>query len=115
MDTRSGYRWVERPIERQAAVLVVRAALLMAEMCQQIGDLAGVYWATAKGLLAIPGHDELMAIRMRTHADLGDMSAVRAEWDAYCRLLAADDWNGAEPSPKLVELWRRLNGFSVAR
>lgn len=112
----SSYLWPDNVgVATEAAVLVVRAALLMAEMCQQIGDVAGVYWATAKGLLAIPGHDELVAIRMRTHADLGDMSAVRAEWDAYCRLLAADDWNGAEPSPKLVELWRRLNGFSVAR
>lgn len=112
----SSYLWPDNVgVATEAAVLVVRAALLMAEMCQQIGDVAGVYWATSKGLLAIPGHDELVAIRMRTHADLGDMSAVRAEWDAYCRLLAADDWNGAEPSPKLVELWRRLNGFSVAR
>lgn len=112
----SSYLWPDNVgVATEAAVLVVRAALLMAEMCQQIGDVAGVYWATAKGLLAIPGHDELVSIRMRTHADLGDMSAVRVEWDAYCRLLAADDWNGAEPSPKLVELWRRLNGFSVAR
>ncbi|MEY3341295.1 MAG: hypothetical protein RLZZ269_1206 [Actinomycetota bacterium] len=112
----SSYLWPDNVgVATEAAVLVVRAALLMAEMCQQNGDVAGVYWATAKGLLAIPGHDELVGIRMRTHADLGDMSAVRAEWDAYCRLLAADDWNGAEPSPKLVDLWRRLNGLSPAR
>ncbi|MBU3689543.1 MAG: hypothetical protein B7C54_06165 [Acidimicrobiales bacterium mtb01] len=112
----SSYLWPDNVgVATEAAVLVVRAALLMAEMCQQIGDVAGVYWATAKGLLAIPGHDELVAIRMRTHADLGDMSAVRAEWDAYCRLLAADDWSGAEPSPKLLELWRRLNGLGASR
>lgn len=98
-----------------AAVLVVRAALLMAEMCQQCGDVAGVYWATGKGLLAIPGHDELVAIRMRTHAELGDMSAARAEWDSYCRLLAADEWSGSSPSPKLVDLWQRMSGVGVAQ
>lgn len=97
-------------VSSDIAVMIVRASMLMADMCREAGDLEGVYWATAKGLLALPGHEELVAIRMRAHADHGDFTGVRTEWDAYCRAIAADEWRPSEPAPKLVELWRQLGG-----
>ena len=81
---------------------------MMAEMCTEIGDLDGVYWATAKGLLAVPGHEDLVAQRMRLHGERDDQVAFRAEWQGYCRALANDDWGDASPSRKMVELWREL-------
>ena len=97
-------------VSSDIAVMIVRASMLMADMCREAGDLEGVYWATAKGLLALPGHEELVAIRMRAHADHGDFTGVRTEWDTYCRAIAADEWRPSEPAPKLVELWRQLGG-----
>ena len=84
----------------------------MAEMCTEVGDLDGVYWATAKGLLAVPGHEDLVAQRMRLHSERQDQAALRAEWRGYCRALANDDWGDASPSRKIVELWRDLSGDS---
>jgi hypothetical protein len=103
------YIWCDSTgLATDAAVLVVRAAQMMAEMCTETGDLEGVYWATAKGLLAVPGHEDLVAQRMRLHAERDDQAALRAEWQGYCRALANDDWGDASPSRKMVELWRDL-------
>ena len=90
----------------EAAVLVVRAAQMLAEMCAEAGDIDGVYWATGKGLLAVPGHEDLVAQRMRLHAERQDQSALRTEWQGYCRALANDEWGDASPSRMMVELWR---------
>jgi hypothetical protein len=94
----------------EAAVLVVRAAHMLAEMCAEVGDLDGVYWATGKGLLAVPGYEDLVAQRMRLHAERQDQSALRTEWQGYCRALANDEWGDASPSRMMVELWRELSG-----
>ena len=107
------YIWCDSTgLATDAAVLVVRAAQMMAEMCTEVGDLDGVYWATAKGLLAVPGHEDLVAQRMRLHTERQDQAALRAEWQGYCRALANDDWGDASPSRKMVELWRDLSGDS---
>ena len=92
----------------EAAVLVVRASHMLAEMCTETGDIDGVYWATGKGLLAVPGHEDLVAQRMRLHAERQDQSALRAEWQGYCRAVAHDEWGDASPSRMMVELWREL-------
>jgi hypothetical protein len=103
------YIWCDSTgLATDAAVLVVRAAQMMAEMCTEVGDLDGVYWATAKGLLAVPGHEDLVAQRMRLHGERDDQTALRAEWQGYCRALANDDWGDASPSRKMVEVWREL-------
>jgi len=103
------YIWCDSTgLATDAAVSVVRAAQMMAEMCTEVGDLDGVYWATAKGLLAVPGHEDLVAQRMRLHGERDDQAALRAEWLGYCRALANDDWGDASPSRKMVELWREL-------
>ena len=105
----SPYIWCDSTgLASEAAVLAVRAAQMLAEMCAEVGDLDGVYWATSKGLLAVPGHEDLVAQRMRLHAERQDQSALRTEWQGYCRALANDDWGDASPSPAMVELWREL-------
>lgn len=104
----STYTWSDGiGMSGEAATLVVRAATMMAEMSQELGDMGGVYWATAKGLLALPGHEELVAIRLRAHAEHGDRVAMRAEWESYRRAVA-NEWGDAEPSAKMMDLWRRL-------
>jgi hypothetical protein len=104
------YIWCDSTgLASEAAVLVVRAAQMLAEMCAELGDLDGVYWATGKGLLAVPGHEDLVAQRMRLHAERQDQSALRTEWQGYCRALANDEWGDASPSRMMVELWRELS------
>lgn len=104
------YIWSDSTgLASEAAVLVVRAAQMLAEMCAEVGDLDGVYWATSKGLLAVPGHEDLVAQRMRLHAERQDQSALRTEWQGYCRALANDEWGDASPSRMMVELWRELS------
>ena len=119
----SSYLWRDTTgLGSEFAGLVVRAALLLADMYTETSDddpdsssdsmfgswIEGVYWATAKGLLALPGHEELIIRRMELHARLGDRAALLAEWQSYCRVLITDDWGDVEPSPKMVAAWRRL-------
>jgi hypothetical protein len=97
------------------AMLVVRAAMLLADMYTERGDTKSdfwrerVYWATSQGLLAVPGHEDLVVRRLEMHAHGGDQAALCAEWQAYCRALASDDWGDVNPSPKMVGVWRRLS------
>lgn len=119
----SNYLWRDGTgLGSEFARLVVQAALLLADLhAETTGDdpgspsgprtgawVDGVYWATAKGLLAVPGHEDLIIRRMELHARLGDHAALLAEWQSYCRVLATDDWGDVEPSPKMVTAWRRL-------
>lgn len=107
----SPYIWCDSTgLASEAAVLVVRVAQMLAEMCAEVSDLDGVYWATGRGLLAVPGHEDLVAQRMRLHAERQDQSALRTEWQGYCRALANDEWGDASPSRMMVELWRELSG-----
>lgn len=112
----SRYLWRDSTgLGSEYSMLVVRAALLLADMYVERGDTSGslategVYWATAKGLLAIPGHEDLVIRRLELHAHGGDQAALCAEWQAYCRALASDDWGDVEPSEKMVDVWRRLS------
>ena len=79
-----------------------------------IGDVDGVFWATGQGLKVLAGHEELIGLRMRAHANRGDLAGVRSEWESYERAVQADTWAAAEPSPKLVDLRRRLLSPSLA-
>ena len=73
-----------------------------------LGDTEGVFWATARGLRVLPGHEELIALRMRAHARAGDLAGVRSEWESYERVLVADPWSDGEPAPKLLALRHEL-------
>jgi LysM repeat protein len=106
----TAYTWVDTEgLGSALALLVTTATTELAGWFLQVGDIEGVFWATGCGLKVIPGHEELIALRMRAHADQGDMAGVRNEWAAYERALNADLWAGeCEPSPKLVALRRKL-------
>lgn len=109
----SRYLWRDTTgISTQIALLIVRAATMCAEMALDRGDVEGLYWSTSQGLMAVPGHEGLVALRMRQHAHNGDTASLSAEWEAYCRSLTTDDWGDARPSPKMVDLWFTLSGAS---
>ena len=74
----------------------------------RVGDVDGVFWATGRGLHVLPGHEELIALRMRAHHRAGDLAGVRQEWESYERVLDGDSWGEGEPAPKLVDLRRQL-------
>ena len=67
-----------------------------------------MFRATGRGLRVLPGHEELIGLRMRAHARVGDLAGVRSEWESYERMINADPWSDGEPSPKLVDLRRQL-------
>jgi hypothetical protein len=110
----SGYAWADaESLSSTVTLLVVSAAADLAENCRRVGDGPGALWATAVGLGVLPGHEQLVALRLQTHADAGDLAGVRHEWATYERALAADRWH-AEPSPRLVQLCRELLGSALA-
>lgn len=109
----SRYLWRDATgLATETAMLIVRASTLCAEMALEAGDIELLYRSTAKGLLAVPGHESLVSIRMRQHAANDDRASLTVEWESYCRSLANDDWGDAQPSPKMVDLWRSLSGRS---
>jgi hypothetical protein len=105
----TGYLWPDAEgIQSNLVLLATSAATELAGHYLSMGDVEGVFWATARGLRVLPGHEELIALRMRAHARAGDLSGVRQEWESYERVLNADPWSDGEPAPKLVLLRREL-------
>lgn len=107
----SRYLWRDATgLTTQIAMLIVRASMLCAEMALERGDVEMLYASSAKGLAAVPGHEGLVALRMRQHADSDDRASLAVEWESYCRSLTSGDWGDSQPSPKMVDLWRSLSG-----
>ena len=105
----TGYLWPDAEgITSNLVLLATSAATELAGHHLSMGDVDGVFWATGQGLKVLPGHEELIALRMRAHARAGDLSGVRLEWESYERVLDADPWSDGEPAPKLVLLRRQL-------
>jgi two-component SAPR family response regulator len=103
------YLWPDTEgITTQLTLTVMTSAAMAAELYLERGDTDGVFWATGRGLKVLPGHEELLALRMRAHALKGDLAAVRAEWSSHQRAIARDVWSGGATSPKLNELCREL-------
>jgi LysM repeat protein len=94
----------------QDSLLVATVAAELAELCLDDGDLPGVVRATGVGLSALPGHEGLLALRMRAHAACGDLSSVKREWAGYERIVANDTFGDGEPAPQLLQLRRELLG-----
>ena len=105
----TSYLWPDgEGLSSNLILLATSAAAELASHCLAMGDIDGVFAATARGLRVLPGHEELIGLRMRAHARAGDHAAVRQEWNSYERVLNADPWSDGEPSPKLVDLRKEL-------
>ena len=105
----TGYLWPDAEgITSNLVLLATSATTELAGHFLSMGDIDGVFWATDRGLRVLPGHEELIALRMRAHARAGDRAGVRQEWESYERVLNADPWSDGEPAAKLVLLRRQL-------
>lgn len=105
----TSYLWPDAEgITSNFVLLATSAASELAAHCLSVGDIDGVFAATGRGLSVLPGHEELIGLRMRAHARSGDHAGVRQEWESYERVITADPWSDGEPSPKLVDLRRQL-------
>lgn len=111
--TATSYLWTDLEAwPSHLTLLVINAAVEMATRCLAAGDVDGAFWATAQGMKVLPGHDELVCLRLRAHALQGNAAGLRHEFASYERALTADPWGDGEPSPKVVaarnELLRRV-------
>ncbi len=105
----TSYLWPDAEgITSNLVLLAISATAEFAGHALSLGDTEGVFWATGKGLRVLPGHEELIALRMQAHARSGDLAGVRQEWESYERVLVADAWSDGEPAPKLLALRREL-------
>jgi len=105
----TSYLWPDAEgITSNLVLLAITATAEFAGHALSLGDTDGVFWATGKGLRVLPGHEELISLRMQAHARAGDLAGVRQEWESYERVLVADAWSDGEPAPKLLALRREL-------
>ena len=105
----TSYLWPDTEgITSRLTLLTTSAAAVLAGHYLSLSNTDGVFWATGQGLKVLPGHEELISLRMRAHGRQGDLAGVRHEWDSYERVLNSEAWSDGEPSPKLVALRREL-------
>jgi hypothetical protein len=105
----TSYLWPDSEgITSDLVLLAITTAAEFAAHALSLGDADAVFWATGLGLRVLPGHEELIGLRMRAHARNGDLAGVRQEWESYERVIVADAWSDGEPAPKLLALRRDL-------
>jgi hypothetical protein len=110
----AAYLWPDaEALPSTLTLLVVSVASELAERCLTTGDVDGVFSATAVGLEVLPGHEELVALRMRAHAERGDLAAVRGEFASYEQAVMNDPWAGGDLAPKLTALREQLLGHGL--
>jgi hypothetical protein len=78
-------------ITSNVVLTVITGALMLSDFYMTRQDLNGVFWATGQGLKALRGHEELIALRMKAHAQQRNISGINSEWLAYERVRIADD------------------------
>jgi hypothetical protein len=78
-------------ITSNVVLTVITGALMLSDFYLSRQDLNGVFWATGQGLKALRGHEELIALRMKAHAQQRNISGINSEWLAYERVRIADD------------------------
>ena len=78
-------------ITSNVVLKVITGALMLSDFYLSRQDLNGVFWATGQGLKALRGHEELIALRMKAHAQQCNISGINSEWLAYERVRIADD------------------------
>ncbi|WP_158412490.1 LysM peptidoglycan-binding domain-containing protein [Ilumatobacter nonamiensis] len=105
----TSYLWPDADgLTSSYVLLATTASAELAGHALSIGDTDLVFWATGQGLKVLPGHEELVGLRMRAHARAGDLAGVRQEWESYERVITADAWSDGDPAPKLLDLRREL-------
>jgi nucleoid-associated protein YgaU len=105
----TSYLWPDA--EGISSELVLRAITLtnaLADHCLSVGDIDGVFEATSRGLQVLPAHEDMIAVRMRAYAQIGDRAGVRHEWESYERAIVGDPWSDGEPSERMLDLRREL-------
>jgi two-component SAPR family response regulator len=105
----TAYLWPDA--EGITSHLVLRAITVtnaLAAHCLSVGDIDGVFAATSRGLQVLPAHEDMIAVRMRAYAQIGDRAGVRHEWESYERAIVSDPWSDGEPSDRMLELRREL-------
>jgi hypothetical protein len=78
-------------ITSNVVLTIITGALLLSDFYMSQQDLGGVFWATGQGLKALRGHEALIAMRMKAHAQERNISGINSEWLAYERLRLAED------------------------
>jgi hypothetical protein len=78
-------------ITSNVVLTIISGALLLSDFYMAQQDLSGVFWATGQGLKALRGHEALIAMRMKAHAQERNISGINSEWLAYERLRLAED------------------------
>ena len=78
-------------ITSNVVLTIITGALMLSDFYMSRQDINGVFWATGQGLKALRGHEALIAIRMKAHAQERNISGINSEWLAYERLRLADD------------------------
>jgi two-component SAPR family response regulator len=105
----SGYLWPDAGGRTSAAILAVTAAAAdLATRLLDSDDVDGAFWATAQGLRVLPGHEELVCLRMEAHARRGDLAGVRSEYASYERVVLSDPWSDGTIAPKVSAARSRL-------
>jgi two-component SAPR family response regulator len=105
------YLWPDaEALPSQLTLLTISVAIELGRRCLAQGDIDGVLDATASGLAVLPGHEELVCLRMQAHAASGDRAAVRQEFAGYERAVVADPWSGGELSDRVLALRAELLG-----
>ena len=103
------YAWADAEgITTSHVITTVQAAVLLGEYAISVNDTETLFYVTEKGLRVLPGHEELVALRMKGHSKVGNRSAIKLEWEAYARAVEADAWAGGAPSSQLEELAKSL-------
>jgi hypothetical protein len=104
----AGAEWWWLDAEAHAVDLtleVVDVAADVADAALADGRLDDVFAVTALGLQLLPGHDRLVAARLRAHAAAGNPAGLRREAEAYERVVAGE---GVDPSPAILHLRAEL-------
>jgi len=106
----ANYPWADgEGITTSHVMKVVKAAVVLGEYAIEHDDTGLLFMATERGLRVLPGHEELVALRMKGHARIGNRSAIKYEWESYARAIEADSWAGASPSTALEHLAHELS------